>query len=152
LQQIDSLVIIGEYDPEILNLYIEKTEKFRTNYPEDPFTAEYLFKAGLMAMTLAKNAEDLEGKELNSKKAISLFDDIQLIYPEFVGIKNCILNKGIIYYEILKDFENAEILYREYIARYPADTINSGVDSYLQCLGKSPEEIISEIERIKEKK
>jgi len=152
LQQIDSLGIIGEYDPDILNLYIEKTENFRSNYPEDPFTVEYLYKAGLVAMTLAKNAADVEEKELSCKKAISLFDEIQLIYPEFVGIKNCLLNKGIIYYEILNDYENAEILYREYIARYPADTINAGVDSYLQYLGKSPEDIIGEIEKIKVKK
>jgi hypothetical protein len=49
-----------------------------------------------------------------------------------------------IYEDILHDYENAEIFYREFIARYPADSLAINLESYLPYLGKSPEEIILE--------
>jgi len=147
LQQIDSLGGLGEFDPAIAKDYIAKTEEFGNEYPEDPMSAELLYKAGLIAMTVAKASNNKSETELYGHKALSIFDDLQKVYPEFNGIKNCILNKGIIYDDILHDYENAEIVYRAFIARYPSDTMAVNIESYLQYLGKSPEEIIAEFER-----
>jgi hypothetical protein len=147
LQQIDSLVQLGEYDSDIFGEYIEKAEEFCTKYPEDPTSAEFLYKAGLMAMSLAKFSDNIEEKGFYSRKAIGFFDSIQMIYPEFHGLRKCILNKCILYDEILNDHENAEVCFREYIGRYSADTLTINIDSYLQYLGKSAEEFLSEIEK-----
>ena len=144
LQTIDSLGILSEYNLDIVKDYIAKAEEFCANYPEDLMAAELLYQAGLMAMTLAKTSENTEEKKIYSQKALTFFEDIQKIYPEFYGIKNCIINKGIIYEDILHDYENAEIFYREYIARYPTDTLAINLESYLPFLGKSPEEIMKE--------
>jgi TolA-binding protein len=48
----------------------------------------------------------------------------------------------VVYDDILHDYKNAEILYREFIVRYPTDTLAMNIESYLQYLGKSPEDII----------
>ena len=143
LQQIDSLGMIGEYNATIAKEYICKSEEFCGAYPEDPLSPEFLCKAGLMAMTVAKLADNSEEIELYSKKALTIFDDIQRVYPDFINLKHCMLNKGVVYDDILHDYQNAEIYYREFIARYPTDTLAINIEAYLQYLGKSPEEILS---------
>jgi len=144
LQNIDSLGSSGEYDLAIVKDFIAKTEEFSNKYPEDPMSAEFLYKAALMAMTVAKFSENYDETTLYSQRALLIFDDIQRIYPEFNGISNCIINKGIIYEDILHDYVNAEIIYREFIARFPADTLAINLELYLPFLGKSPEEIMAE--------
>jgi tetratricopeptide (TPR) repeat protein len=146
LQQIDSLSNLGECYYTIAKDYIAKTEDFSNTYPEDPMSAEFLYKAGLIAMTVAKISENQEETDAYAQKALSIFDDIQRVYPDYANIKNCILNKGVIYDDILHDYQNAEIQYRELIARYPADTLAINIKSYLQYLGKSPEEIFKQLE------
>jgi len=149
LQQIDSLSNMGEFNSDIAKEYVVKVEEFCNEYPEDNMAAEFLYRAGLMAMTVAK-ASELQGEiDFYSQKALSVFEDIQQIYPDFSGVKNCILNKGVVYDDILHDYKNAEIHYKEFIARYPTDTLSINLESYLQYLGKSPEEIMLEIEKNK---
>ena len=144
LQQIDSLENAGELDFDIFNNFITKAESFSNKYPEAPMSAEFLYRAGLMAMAIAKVAENIDETDLYCQRALAIFDDIQKIYPDFNGVKNCILNKGIVFDDILHDYENAEILYREFIARYPTDTLAINLESYLPYLGKSSEEIMLE--------
>jgi len=148
-QQIDSLGSVGEFNAHLAKDYIIKTEEFTEQYPEDPMSAEFLYKAGLMAMTLAKASEDSAEMMIFSEKALTIFDDIQKIYPEFGSVKNCILNKGVVYDDILHDYVNAEVYYRTFIARYPTDTLAINIESYLQYLGKSPEDILLDVEKDK---
>jgi len=144
LQQIDSLGILGEYNVTIAKDYILKAEEFSREYPEDPMSAELLYKAGLISMTVAKFSGNPEDTEFYSHKTLNIFDDIQRVYPDYANIKNCMLNKGVVYDDILHDYENAEIHYKEFIARYPTDSLAINIEAYLQYLGKSPEEIIKQ--------
>ena len=143
LQQIDSVENLGEIDFDALTNFIDSAKSFSNKYPEDPMTPEFLYRSGLIAMTIAKASNNFEETKLFCKTALVIFDDIQMIYPDFNGVKNCILNKGVIYEDILHDFDNAEIFYREFIAKYPTDTLAINIESYLPYLGKSPEEIMS---------
>jgi len=147
LQQIDSLRCLGEFDAIISKDYITQTEEFCEMNPEDPMAAEYLYKGGLLAMTVAKYSENSEETQLYSQKALTIFDNILKVYPDFSGVKNCFLNKGVIYDDILHDYGNAEILYREFMARYPNDTLSIRLEPYLQYLGKSPDEIITSFQK-----
>jgi tetratricopeptide (TPR) repeat protein len=143
LQQIDSLSSLGEFDPAISKDYIAQTEEFCEINPEDPMAAEFLYKGGLLAMTVAKSSGDPGETQQYSQKALTIFDNILKIYPDFNGVKNCILNKGVVYDDILHDYENAEMYYREFIARFPNDSLAIKLEPYLQYIGKSPEEIMA---------
>jgi tetratricopeptide (TPR) repeat protein len=145
LQQIDSLGNLGECYTTVAKDYISKAEFFCSTYPEDPMSAEFLYKAGLIAMTVAKITENQEETGLYCQKALTIFDDIQRVYPDYVNIKNCILNKGVVYDDILHDYQNAELLYKEFIAKYPTDSLAINIGAYLQYIGKSPEEIFSKM-------
>jgi hypothetical protein len=144
LQQIDSLNALGAFNAQVAKDFITTARTFSTEYPEDQMSAEFLYKAALMAMTVAKVSQNTEEKELYCQTALTIFDDIQKVYPEFSGIKNCIINKGVIYDDILHDYDNAEMYYRIYIAAYPTDTMAINLESYLRYLGKSPDEIMAE--------
>ena len=143
LQEIDSLNFLGEFDPIISKEYITQTEEFCKMNPEDPMAAEFLYKGGLLAMTVAKYSGNQEETYLYSQKALTIFDNILKIYPDFNGVNNCILNKGVVYDDILHDYDNAEIYYREFMARCPNDTLAIKLEPYLQYLGKSPDEIMA---------
>ena len=140
LQQIDSMGSLGEFDPDIAKDYIAQIEEFSVTNPEDPMTAEFLYKGGLLAMAVSKSSENQEETYQYSQKALTIFDNILKVYPDYSGVKNCILNKGVVYDDILQDYKNAEIFYREFMARYPNDTLAIRLEPYLQYLGKSPEE------------
>jgi len=142
LQQIDSLEYLNDNVNIVLD-YITKAEKFSDLNPEDNMSPEFLYKAALMSMTLAKLSDNIQATDLYSQKALSIFDDIERIYPDFSGIKNCMFNKGVVYDDILRDYQNAEIYYRAFMAKYPTDTLSSNLEIYLQYLGKSPEEILA---------
>jgi tetratricopeptide (TPR) repeat protein len=144
LQQIDSIGNMGECYTTIAKDYIVKAEDFCNTYPEDPMSADFLYKAGLIAMTIAKITENEEETEFYGQKALSIFEDIQRVYPDYANIKNCILNKGVIYDDILHDYQKAENLYKEFILRYPTDTLAINIKTYLQYIGKTPEEILAE--------
>jgi hypothetical protein len=146
LQTIELTENLGEYDPVIAKEYIAKAEEFGCQYPEDPMSAEFLYKAGLLAMEVAKATSNSEETTLYGHKALTLFDIIQKVYPEFNGIKNCIINKGIIYEDIFFDYDNAEIFYREFIAIYPTDTLSINLESYLLFFGKTTEDIMADFE------
>ena len=142
LQQIDSLEYLSDNVTIVLD-FITKAEEFSDSNPEDLMSPEFLYKAALMSMTLAKLSDNKQATDLYSQKALSIFDDIERIYPDFSGIKNCMFNKGVVYDDILRDYKNAEIYYRTFMAKYPTDTLAINLEIYLQYLGKSPEEILA---------
>ncbi|MDR2971501.1 MAG: hypothetical protein LBU83_06180 [Bacteroidales bacterium] len=138
LEQIDSLGRFGDNYWVVYKDYIAEAEEFGEEYPEDPMSAEFLYKAGVLGMKVAEASEDKEEKYFYSQKALSIFDAILLIYPDFYEVKNCFLYKGVVYDYLLQDYESAEICYKEFIARYPDDSLTMNIES-LQYLGKSPE-------------
>lgn len=143
LQQIDSLGTVGDFNAQVAKKFIVKADEFSNKYPEDAMSPEFLFKAGLMAMTVAKATENIEEKTAYCQNAFTIFENIERVYPEFSGVKDCMYYKGVIFDDILRDYENAEIYYKMFITRYPTDTLAITLESYLQFLGKSPEEIIA---------
>ena len=143
LQQVDSSEDNKGFNIDVAKDFIDKAVEFAQTYPEDPMSVELLYKAGLTAMNVAKVIGNEEETESYSHKALTIFDDILKIYPEFSETTNCILNKGVIYDDILHDYTNAEIYYREFIAKSPSDSIAINLESYLFYLGKSPEEIMA---------
>ena len=74
------------------------------------------------------------------------FIDIYEIYPEYEGVKNCIFYRGTTYDDILHDYKSAEIEFRDYIHKYPQDSVSAILKDYLvNGLGKSPDEIAADI-------
>ena len=150
-QKADSLRHEGVIDVNLSDSFIQQALAFYEMYPEEKMAPEMLVNAGVLSMTLAKYFKDIHPDDISSKvkyaeQALSIFNIILKVYPDYEGVKNSHLNKGIIYDDILEDYASADTEYREFIHKYPHDSIAINIANYLQYLGKTPEEIMMEFE------
>ncbi|MEG1556508.1 MAG: hypothetical protein RR356_07280 [Bacteroidales bacterium] len=141
----DSLYYIGIIDTNLFNLFIEQTLSFSGNFPEDPIAPDMLSKAGVATMILAKSSTNRKQSLEYAKKGLDIFNKIQKIYPEYESVKNCYINRAIIYDDIIGDYPSAEYEYRDFIHRYPNDTLTESIKNYLPFLGRSTDEIAEEL-------
>ncbi len=108
---------------------------FADAYPENGKTPEYLFNAGNVAMNL-----------LDPEKAITLFDRIMTSYPAYEKIPQCLFLKAFIYENQLNQLGKAEMLYREFLEKYPVHEFADDAELSLKNLGKSPEELLDQFQ------
>ena len=151
-QKADSLRKAGIIDTALINDFITQALSFSDKYPEDETTPEILLNAGFSSMILAKYAnattpDDNITTVKFARQGIDLFNKIQKVYPDYEGVKYCYYYRGIIYDDILKDYQSANFEYSEFINKYPNDSISTNLRDYIKFLGKSPEEILSQIEQ-----
>lgn len=116
---------------ELIGLYTA----FAKEFPEAKETPEYLFKAGDMAMNLNM-----------PRKAIKVFDQILLDYPDYEKAPQCLFLKGYVYENNLGDLQKAKQIYEEFLEKYPEDEFADDAEVSIKNLGKSPEELIKEFE------
>ena len=142
----DSIYKMGAINIDVMSQFVDNAEKFASTYPEESIAPEYLFKAGVLTMTLARSSDVKEEIAKYAKKSLEIFNNIQKVYPDYEGVKNCIFYRGTTYDDILHDYRSAEIEFRDYIHKYPQDSISLILKDYLvNGLGKSPDEIAADI-------
>ena len=102
-----------------------------------------LYRACVGSMILAKSAETDEYRATNAKRALAIFNQFQEQYPEHENAKLCYWQRAIVYDDILGDWRSAESEYRDFINRFPNDSLTPVFQQYLTILGKSETEIVS---------
>jgi tetratricopeptide (TPR) repeat protein len=110
-------------------------DKYATANPEDEQAPSFLFKAGDLAMGMNQSAE-----------AIRYFDRVYSDYPDFEKAPYAYFLKGFVLENQLGDIQNAEAIYKDFLAKYPDHTMAESAQFALNNLGKSPEELIREFE------
>ncbi len=143
---LDSVYNMGEVDTSDVVIFINKALEFAEKHPEDKSTPDILLKAGIMSMRLAQVDTSVFKQVEYAKMAIDIFDRIVKVYPENNNVKYCYWWKGIIYNDILKMYPSAENEYREFLHKFPNDTLVSTIQFSLENLGKTEPEIMEQIE------
>lgn len=150
LKMVDSLYKLKIIDVPSMSKYVELAKGYAEQFPEEKLVPTYLFKAGVLSMEMANISENKEDIVKHSQEALSIFNNIQKIYPEFENIKLCLYNRGWIYDNYLHDYKSAEIEYRDFIHKYPEDSNTAWLKDYVEKhLGKSTEELFQEINKKK---
>jgi len=139
----------GRVDTSLFNQFISKATVFVNKHPEEQISPEMLYRAGIGSMILAKSASKRPEIAKNAKTALSIFNNYQKIYPDKDKAKYCYWQRAIIYDDILGDAMSAEDEYRDFINRYPNDSLTPQFEQYIKLLGKSESEIDNEL-KIKE--
>ena len=124
--------------------FISRAVAYAEKHPGDSLAADMLFRAGVGSMILAKsadNAGNVESRARNSKQAIAIFNQFQNDFPDHNQARLCYWQRAIIYDDILGDWRSAEIEYRDFINRYPNDSLTPIFEQYITLLGKSESEI-----------
>ncbi len=136
---------------EEIQTFITKVLQYVQETPEDVNAPDFLFKAGVLSITLAKTAVTPEQKAHSANQALDIFSKLERIYPENENIKPSILNRAFLYDDVLQDYNSAKTIYSDYIHRYPNDSVSLHLKTYIETLGKTPEELMEEIRKKEQK-
>lgn len=119
------------FDVQKGNEIIEAYAVFAETYPDDTLSASYLFKAGEISMNLQF-----------SEQAIAYFSRVRADYPSFYKAPECLFLKAFVFENQLNNLKDAEIYYKEFIAKYPNHPLTDDAIASIEYLGKSPEELV----------
>lgn len=116
---------------KIVKLY----EKYANDYPEDTISKSYLFQCAQVNVGLGLAPE-----------AIANLDTLVVRYPNTDIAPSALQFKAFILDEKMRRFQKAEEVINELIVKYPESDIIENAKAYKETLGKSPEQIIKEME------
>jgi tetratricopeptide (TPR) repeat protein len=116
---------------ELMDLYIQKAE----TEPKEAKAPEYMFKAAELAMNLEK-----------IQKALDLYNKIIYTYPDYEKAHECLFLLAFIYENNVQNFGKAKELYQQFLRQYPNHEFADDAAFSLENLGKSPEELMRELE------
>jgi tetratricopeptide (TPR) repeat protein len=142
LARIDSLEQVLAVDPDVVkhmktaNALIGEIETFAKTYPSDSTALELLMKAGEIARGLGKY-----------DKAIELLSMVWVKHPKHRLAPPALFLQGFIYDNDLSDSTLAVQHYREFLLRYPEHELAPQVQTLMEVVGKSPEELIKTFEQ-----
>lgn len=116
--------------------YIDICEAYALANPSSEKSVDYLFKGVQMS------------RSLNSfKKSMSLCDMIIKKYPNDKKAASALFVKGFIMENNYKQTEEAKKLYLHFLEKYPNDELADDVETLLNNLGKSDEELFNSIRK-----
>jgi len=145
----DSLyAFCGRIDTTAFNQFIEKAVAFAQQHPDDTLAPGMLYRAGVGSMILAKSADrkgHVESRGRNAKQALAIFNQFQEQYPNLDQARLCYWQRAIVYDDILGDWRSAESEYRDFINRYPNDSLTPIFQQYLTLLGKTESQLEEEL-------
>ena len=127
-QKVDSSAVI-----ELLSAY----QNFSSKYPGDSLSPEYLYRAAGMAAGFNHGTQ-----------AIDLYESITHTYPEYKKLPECYFMEAFTYENTLGNIGKAGELYRQFLIKYPDHELADDAQVAIKFLGKSPEEMVREFEKI----
>lgn len=131
----------GRIDTAAFGEFIRKAQVFAEAHPKDEKAPEMLYRAGIGSMILAKAAPNREVTANYAKTALSIFYKFQEQYPNDEHAKYCYYQRGIVYDDILGDWRSAEDQFRDFVNRYPNDSLAKQLEQYIKLLGKTESQI-----------
>lgn len=117
---------------EMIQSYIQYASK----NPDDTNSAVYLFKAG----NLAAQSGDFHVAEKSFQKLLEK-------YPNHADAPMALFLLAFTFENLKGDRKSAEECYRKFLKQYPSHPLAKDVRFSLENIGKSPEEILNEIEK-----
>ena len=140
----DSLfAVCGRIDTAAFGDFISRAQAFAEAHPQDTLAPDMLYRAGVGSMILAKAATNKVDRGENAKRALAIFRRFQELFPDHPQERLCYWQRAIVYDDILGDWRSAEAEYRDFITRFPNDSLTPVFQQYLTLLGKSESELES---------
>ena len=138
----------GIIDTTAFGNFIDRAMTFAEQHPDDTLAPGMLYRAGVGSMILAKSADrtgNVVARARNAKRALAIFNQFQEQYPDLDQARLCYWQRAIVYDDILGDWRSAESEYRDFINRYPNDSLTPVFQQYLTLLGKTERQLEKEL-------
>ena len=131
-------VVLNKPDSVNIELATTTINDFVAQFPNDSLAPGFLFELALLYEKEAKYAE-----------AIAVLEKISSKYPDSKQASKAVFLQGFLYANVLNQLDKAKVQYQFYLEKYSnVDAkITSDVQMELQNLGKTPEEILNEIQQ-----
>jgi outer membrane protein assembly factor BamD (BamD/ComL family) len=113
--------------------------RYADSLPDDPISPEYLFKAA-----------DISMYRSDAMNTISLLDLFLQRYSAHERAAMSLFLKAFVFDTQLGDTASARQYYEEFISLYPNEEFVEDAKIAIKNLGKSPEELINEFEKLNE--
>jgi outer membrane protein assembly factor BamD (BamD/ComL family) len=127
-QKPDSLAVT-----ELLGAY----QNFASKYADDSLAPEYLYKAAGLAVGFNRGVQ-----------AVELYESIINSYPEYEKIPECFFMEAFAYENAIGNIGKASEYYNKFLAKYSEHELADDAQAALKFLGKSPEEMVREFEKM----
>ncbi|HBF89426.1 MAG TPA: hypothetical protein DDX39_12360 [Bacteroidales bacterium] len=123
------------YDKAKGNELIRLYEDFAKFYDKDTLTPGFLFNAAELAMSLKMGV-----------KAVSLFENVYLNYPDYKKAPACIFLEAFVFETLLFDNNKAKEKYTLFLEKYPTHELADDAQASINNLGKSLEDLVRSFE------
>ena len=132
----------NKMDTNLIKAAGKKIEAFADQYKSDTVTARYLFDLGMMYQ---KSKQDLN--------ALKTFDRVATMFPASKYAANAVFLQGFINANVMYNLTAAKEKYQYYLDHYAAinPKVTEDVRLELQNLGKTPDELLKELQEKNEK-
>lgn len=127
-EKIDTNLVVN-----LINAY----QNFASRYSKDSLAPEFLYKAAGVAVGFNKGTQ-----------AISIYQDIETKYPAYLKLPECLFMEAFTYENVIRNTAMASELYNKFLSKYPTHDLSDDAASALKYLGKSPDEMIKEFEKM----
>ncbi|MCY7411154.1 MAG: tetratricopeptide repeat protein [Chitinophagales bacterium] len=127
----------GKPDSLVIDSVTIAIEKFVKENPKDTLSPAYLFELSLLYQ-----------KQQQMDKTIVTLDRVAKEYPDSKQAVKAVFLEGFLYANVLNQLDKAKEKYQLYLDKYSAvdAKMTSDVKSELENLGKSPEQILQELQ------
>ena len=122
-------------DPLIADDLVTAYCDYATQYPDDPMSPEYLFKAVDVSMNLN-----------NPQRTIAIVDRMLRDYPDYPRTQAALFVKGFIFETYYGNLDMARKIYEQYLELYPNGEFADSCRSSIENLGLTPEELVKKFE------
>ncbi len=126
---------VEHYDEGAAHAIVREYSEFVDNYPDDPKSPEYLFRAGEVSSSLKRSIE-----------SVKYYQKLEKEYPEYEKLADALFLQGYVFENQLQDYDRARECYERFMKEYPSHHMVEQTKVILDQLGKTPEELIKEIE------
>ena len=128
---------VAKVDSASVSALISAYQNFATKYPADSLAPEYLFRAAGLANGFNRGTQ-----------AIDLYETIIHTYPGYERIPECYFMEAFAYENVQGNIGKASEYYNKFLDIYPNHQLADDARAALRLLGKTPDEIVGELEKM----
>ena len=118
---------------ELISAY----QNFASKYDSDSLSPDYLFKAAGLANGLKRGTQ-----------AIELYETIIHTYPDYSRLPECYFMEAFTYETVQGNIGKASEYYNKFLDKFPDHQLADDARAALKFLGKSPDELVREFDRM----
>ena len=131
------LKTVAKVDSNSVSTLISAYQNFATKYPTDSLSPEYLYRAAGLANGFNRGTQ-----------AIDLYETIIHTYPAYKLIPECYFMEAVVWENVQGNIAKASEYYNKFLDKYPDHQLADDARAALRLLGKTPDEIVGELEKM----